>query len=67
MRHAACVLIAAPVLAASLAACKPVSSPVAPPDLLQTQHQSLDKAKAVEGVLLKQDQDRRRSIDDSSR
>lgn len=47
-----------------LTACSPKTPP---PDLVKTQRQTLDRAKAVEDVLRKQSEDRRRSIDDASR
>lgn len=42
-------------------------SPKPPPDLVKTQREVLDQAKAVEGVLRKQAEDQRRTIDDASR
>lgn len=47
-----------------LAACSPK---IPPSDLVKTQRQALDQAKAVEDVLRKQSEDQRRSIDDASR
>jgi hypothetical protein len=47
----------------ALGGCKP--NP--PPDVLKTQRESMDKAKAVEGVLLQADTDQRRKIDDASK
>ena len=49
---------------AMLAGCSPKSPP---PDLVKTQRQALDQAKAVEDVLRKQADDQGRSIDDASR
>ncbi len=47
----------------AFAGCKP--NP--PPDVLKTQRKTMDKAKAVEGVLLQADIDQRRKIDDASK
>jgi hypothetical protein len=47
----------------ALAGCKP--NP--PPDVLKTDRENLDKAKAVEGVLMQADTDQRRKIDDASK
>lgn len=51
------------VCALALAACKP--NP--PPDVLKTQRQAMEKARAVEGVLQNEADDRRRAIDDMAK
>lgn len=47
-----------------LTACTPKAPP---PDLIKTQRQALEQAKAVDDVLRKQSDDQRRAIDDASR
>ncbi|MBI1889111.1 MAG: hypothetical protein HYS18_00540 [Burkholderiales bacterium] len=47
-------------LAALVAACKP-SEP--PPDLVKTQREALEKAKAVEGQVLQAAQEQKRAIE----
>ena len=47
-----------------LTACTPKTPP---PDLIKTQRQALERARAVEEVLRKQSDDQRRAIDDTSR
>ena len=49
--------------ATMVAAC----SPKPPPDLVKPQREALDRAKAVEGSLLKQADEQRRTIDAASR
>jgi hypothetical protein len=53
------------LLASLLGACKQSSEP--PPDILKTQREAMDKAKAVEGQIQKQTQDRMKEVDDSQK
>ena len=47
-----------------LAACKPAPPP---PDILKSQHQALDQAKALDGQLQQQLQDRMKAADDQQK
>jgi hypothetical protein len=53
--------VAAGFIGLSLAGCKPAD---APPDLLKTQRAALEKAKALEGQMQQQAQERMKAIDD---
>lgn len=46
-----------------LVACKPAP----PPDILKSQHQAIDKAKALDGQLQQQLQDRMKAADDQQK
>ncbi|MFC5474414.1 hypothetical protein [Paraherbaspirillum soli] len=48
----------------ALAGCKPAGPP---PDILKTQRQALDKAKAVDGQVQKQAQEQMKTIDDEQK
>ncbi len=48
----------------ALSGCKPVQSP---PDLIKTQRETLDKARALEGQLQQQAQDRLKAAEDVQR
>ena len=51
-------------MAMALSGCKPAG---APPDLLKTQREALDKAKAVEGQLQQHAEEQRKAIDDTQK
>jgi hypothetical protein len=48
----------------SLSACKPADSP---PDLIKTQRQALDKAKALEGQMQQQAEDRMKAAEEEKK
>jgi hypothetical protein len=52
------------MISASLTACKPAE---APPDLLKTQRESLEKAKAVEGQIQRQAQEQMKALEDAQK
>lgn len=62
-RRRGCALAGLLACAVLAGGCKP--NP--PPDVLRTQREALDKAKAVEGVLRQADDSQRKSIDDASK
>ncbi|MES2935592.1 MAG: hypothetical protein V4805_19125 [Pseudomonadota bacterium] len=57
-------MLAASVLL-SLSACKPAEPPPVPPDLLKTQREALEKAKALEGQMKQQLNERMKSVDEN--
>ncbi len=57
-------IVSITAMAISMAACKPNAPP---PDLLKSQHEALDKAKAVEGQLQQQADQQRKAIDDAEK
>lgn len=59
----AAVVLGATLVILGLSGCKPS----APPDLLKAQRADLDKARAVEGILLQRADEQRKDIDAASR
>jgi hypothetical protein len=57
-------IMAAGLLGLLLSGCKPVQPP---PDLIKTQRETLDKAKAFEGQLQQQAQERLKAAEDAQR
>ena len=57
-------MMAIALLGAAISGCKPAGPP---PDLIKTQREALDKAKAVEGQLQKQADEQKKAIDDAQK
>ena len=55
------------LMSVALPGCKPTAPPEPPPDLLKTQREALEKAKALEGQLQQQLQDRMNAAENSQK
>jgi len=64
IKTALCGALSGVVFGLSLAGCKPAGPP---PDLIKTQREALNKAKAVEGQLQQQADERMKAIDDAQK
>lgn len=57
-------MMAIALFGVAMSGCKPAGPP---PDLIKTQREALDKARAVEGQLQKQAEEQRKAIDDAQK
>jgi outer membrane PBP1 activator LpoA protein len=57
-------MLMAGLIVCGLAACKPASPP---PDIVKTQRDALNKAKAVEGQVQQQAQEQQKTIDEQQK
>lgn len=57
-------VMAIALLGVAMSGCKPADPP---PDLVKTQREALNKAKAIEGQLQKQADEQRKAIDDAQK